>query len=104
VTLLEGTGINGITILAEILPKRINNSTTNYCTHSCYQFNSISPSNTPTRVIKRKKANTVKKSRFFEVYDSRTRVKEPTQSLESLFDEHGLSKTTAHRWLRERQS
>jgi hypothetical protein len=63
----------------------------------------MSPPTTPERATKRKKADTVKKSRFFEAYDSRTRAKEPIQSLESLAIEHGISKSTAHKWLRKRQ-
>jgi hypothetical protein len=38
----------------------------------------MSDPNTPTRAIKRKEADTVKKSRFFEAYDSRMRAKKPT--------------------------
>ena len=37
--------------------------------NSFNQFSKMSPSTTPTRAIKRKEADTVKKSRFFKAYD-----------------------------------
>jgi hypothetical protein len=60
----------------------------------------MSPPTTPTRAIKRKEADTVKKSRFFEAYDSRTRGED---SLESLATKHGIAKRTAYKWLKKRQ-
>jgi hypothetical protein len=60
----------------------------------------MSPPTTPTRAIKRKEADTVNKSRFFEVYDSRTRGED---SLESLATKHGIAKRTAYKWLKKRQ-
>ena len=60
----------------------------------------MSPPTTPTRAIKRKKADTVKKSRFFEAYDSQTRGED---SLESLATKHGIAKRTAYKWLKKRQ-
>jgi hypothetical protein len=55
----------------------------------------MSPPTTPTRATKRKEADTVKKSRFFEAYDSRMRAKGPIPSLESVAIKHGISKSTA---------
>jgi transposase len=63
----------------------------------------MSPPTTPTRATKRKEADTVKKSRFFEAYDSRTRAKGPIPSLESVAIKHGISKSTAQKWLQRRQ-
>jgi hypothetical protein len=63
----------------------------------------MSPPITPPRAIKRKEADTVKKSRFFEAYDSRTRSEGPIQSVESLAIEHGLCKSTAQKWLQKRR-
>ena len=60
----------------------------------------MSPPVTPNRANKRQEHDTVKKSRFFEAYDSQTRGE---QSLQSLASQQGITKSTAHDWLRKRQ-
>jgi transposase len=60
----------------------------------------MSPPTTPTGATKRKEADTVKKSRFFEAYDSQTRGGE---SLQSLATKYGITKRTVSNWLKQRQ-
>ena len=62
----------------------------------------MSPPTTPNRAIKRREADTVKKSRFFGAFDSRAR-EGTLESLESLAIEHGITKRTAYKWLKQRQ-
>jgi transposase-like protein len=53
---------------------------------------------TPKRACKRQEADTVKKSRFFEAFNTRTR-----ESLSSIATQHGISKRTASYWLHQHQ-
>jgi hypothetical protein len=48
----------------------------------------MSPLTTPDRAIKHREADTVKKSRFFEAFDSRTRDEGALQSFESVERAH----------------
>ena len=60
----------------------------------------MSAPTTPERAIKRKEADTVKKTRFFEAFDSHTRAEEPLESLAAKFD---ITERTAYKWLRQRR-
>jgi transposase len=57
----------------------------------------MGPPSTPERTVQHKEADTVKKTRFFEAYDSQTR------SIKSLAAEHDITKQTAYNWLKQRQ-
>jgi transposase len=61
----------------------------------------MSPPITPHEAIKHREADTVKKSRFFEAYDSQTRGEE---SLQSLASKHDIAKSTAYNWLQKRRN
>lgn len=69
----------------------------------CYQLGKMSPPTTPDRAIKHREADTVKKSRFFEAFDSRTRDEGVLQSFESLAIRYGVTKRTACNWVKKRQ-
>ena len=60
----------------------------------------MSPPTTPNRAIKRKEADTIQKTRFFEAFDSRTCSKESLRSLAAKFD---ITFQTACNWLKKRQ-
>jgi hypothetical protein len=60
----------------------------------------MSPPTTPDRPLQHREADTVKKSRFFEAFDSRSHSKE---SLQTLATKHGITKRTACNWLQERR-
>jgi hypothetical protein len=70
-----------------------------FYTHSFNQFSKMSPPTTPTRAVQHKEADTVKKPRFYQAYDSQTRGEE---SLQSLATKHGITKRTASNWLKQR--
>jgi hypothetical protein len=57
----------------------------------------MSPPTTPNRALKHREADTVKKTRFFEAYDSQTR------GIQSLAAEHNITKQTAYKWLKQRR-
>jgi hypothetical protein len=61
----------------------------------------MSPPTTPIKSSKRREADTVKKTRFFEAFDSQKRGEDG--SLQSLAVKHGITKQTAYNWLRQRQ-
>jgi transposase len=54
----------------------------------------MGPPSTPERAVQHKKADTVKKTRFFKAYDLQTR------SIKSLATEHNITKQTAYNWLK----
>ena len=55
----------------------------------------MSPLTTPNRAIKYRQADTVKKTRFYQAYDSKTR------DVKSLAAEQNITKQTAYNWLRQ---
>jgi transposase len=57
----------------------------------------MSPLFTPKKTVKHREADTVKKTRFFEAYDSQTR------GIQSLALEHNITKQTTYNWLKQRQ-
>ena len=61
------------------------------------QYSKMSPPTTPNRASRHKEADTAKKTRFFEAYDSQTR------DIQSLAAEHNITKQTAYNWLKKRQ-
>ena len=60
----------------------------------------MSPPTTPDRAIKHREADTVKKARFYQAYDLKTRGKD---SLQSLVIKYGITNGTASNWLKQRQ-
>ena len=86
-------------ILPQFAPKfsRIESTTQPrvFYTNSFSQFSNMSPPTTPNRAIKYRQADTVKKTRFYQAYDSKTR------DVKSLAAEHNITKQTAYNWLRQ---
>jgi transposase-like protein len=57
----------------------------------------MSAPTTRNRASEHKEADTVKKTRFFEAYDTKTR------GIKSLATEHNITKQTAYNWLKQHQ-
>ena len=54
---------------------------------------------TPPRPIERREANTIKRTRFFEAYDRKSR----SDTIKSIALQHDIRPRTAEYWLRQRR-
>jgi transposase len=59
----------------------------------------MSPPPTPDKALKHREADTVKKARFFEAFDARTR-----ESIRSIATRCSISERTATYWLKQRRN
>jgi transposase len=59
----------------------------------------MSPPTTPDKALKHREADTVKKARFFEAFDARTR-----ESIRSIATRCSISERTATYWLKQHRN
>jgi transposase len=70
----------------------------NFYTDLLDQFRKMSPPITPDKALEHKEADIVKKSRFFEAFDTRTH-----ESIRSIATQFDISEQTATYWLKQRR-